>query len=184
MLGVGDRVLLCVFWVFTGTISLCVVVFFFQAEDGIRDIGVTGVQTCALPISRDPRPEGAPVALLEVENLQTYLYSRRGENHAVDGVSFTLDSGQSLGLVGESGSGKSMTALSILRLVPQPAARIVGGSVRFGGEDLLAKSEAEMQRLRGGEIAIILQDPLTSLNPLYSIGFQVGEAVRFHQHLS
>jgi peptide/nickel transport system ATP-binding protein len=124
------------------------------------------------------------VALLEVENLQTYLYSRRGENHAVDGVSFTLDSGQSLGLVGESGSGKSMTALSILRLVPQPAARIVGGSIRFGGEDLLAKSEAEMQRLRGSEIAIILQDPLTSLNPLYSIGFQVGEAVRFHQHLS
>jgi oligopeptide/dipeptide ABC transporter ATP-binding protein len=132
----------------------------------------------------DPRPEGAPVALLEVENLQTYLYSRRGENHAVDGVSFTLDSGQSLGLVGESGSGKSMTALSILRLVPQPAARIVGGSIRFGGEDLLAKSEAEMQRLRGSEIAIILQDPLTSLNPLFSIGFQVGEAVRFHQHLS
>jgi oligopeptide transport system ATP-binding protein len=124
------------------------------------------------------------VALLEVENLQTYLYSRRGENHAVDGVSFTLDSGQSLGLVGESGSGQSMTALSILRLVPQPAARIVGGSIRFGGEDLLAKSEAEMQRLRGSEIAIILQDPLTSLNPLYSIGFQVGEAVRFHQHLS
>src|SRR5919199_868307 len=124
------------------------------------------------------------MALLKVENLQTYLYSRRGVNRAVDGVSFTLDSGHSLGLVGESGSGKSMTALSILRLVPQPTGRIVGGSVRFGGEDLLQKSEAEMQRLRGGEISIILQDPLTSLNPLFNVGFQVGEAVALHQHLS
>jgi peptide/nickel transport system ATP-binding protein len=123
------------------------------------------------------------VALLEVEDLRTYLYGRRGVNRAVDGVSFTLDRGQSLGLVGESGSGKSMTAMSILRLVPQPAARIVGGSVRFKGEDLLAKSDAEMQRLRGAEISIILQDPLTSLNPLYTIGFQVGEAVGLHQHL-
>jgi peptide/nickel transport system ATP-binding protein len=124
------------------------------------------------------------VALLEVENLRTYLYGRRGVNRAVDGVSFSLDSGRSLGLVGESGSGKSMTALSVLRLVPQPVGRIVGGSVRFNGEALLAKSEAEMRRLRGGEISIILQDPLTSLNPLYSVGFQVGEAVGLHQHLS
>lgn len=123
------------------------------------------------------------MALLEVEDLRTYLYGRRGVNRAVDGVSFTLDRGQSLGLVGESGSGKSMTAMSILRLVPQPAAQIVGGSVRFKGEDLLAKSDAEMQRLRGAEISIILQDPLTSLNPLYTIGFQVGEAVGLHQHL-
>ncbi len=121
--------------------------------------------------------------LLEVENLRTYLYSRRGVNRAVDGVSFTLDAGQSLGLVGESGSGKSMTALSILRLAPQPAARIVGGSIRFAGEELLAKSEVEMQHLRGRDISIILQDPLTSLNPLYNVGFQVGEAVGLHQHL-
>jgi peptide/nickel transport system ATP-binding protein len=124
------------------------------------------------------------VALLEVDNLQTYLYSRRGVNRAVDGVSFTLDSGHSLGLVGESGSGKSMTALSILRLTPQPAAKIVGGSIRFAGEDLLAKTDDEMQHLRGAEISIILQDPLTSLNPLYNVGFQVGEAVGLHQHLS
>src|SRR5262249_49158095 len=100
------------------------------------------------------------------------------------GVSFSLDSGRSLGLVGESGSGKSMTALSILRLVPQPVGRIVGGSVRVNGEGLLPKPEAEMRRLRGGEISIILQDAVTSLNPLYTVGFQVGEAVGLHQHLS
>jgi peptide/nickel transport system ATP-binding protein len=123
------------------------------------------------------------VALLEVDNLQTYLYSRRGVNRAVDGVSFSLDVGHSLGLVGESGSGKSMTALSILRLTPQPAAQIVGGSIRFAGEDLLAKSDVEMQHLRGADISIILQDPLTSLNPLFNVGFQVGEAVGLHQHL-
>src|SRR5205823_10236007 len=112
------------------------------------------------------------------------LYTRRGVNRAVDGVSLSLDSGRSLGLVGESGSGKSMTALSILRLVPRPAGKIVGGTVRFNGQELQALSEPEMQRLRGGEISIILQDPLTSLNPLYSIGFQVGEAVGLHQGLS
>src|SRR5262249_15398401 len=92
--------------------------------------------------------------------------------------------GKSLGIVGESGSGKSMTALSILRLVPQPYARIVGGSIRFEGEELLAKSEREMRRIRGGSIAIILQDPIASLNPVFSIGFQIGESVRIHQHLS
>ncbi len=124
------------------------------------------------------------MALLEVDDLRTYLFTRRGVNRAVDGVSFTLDSGRSLGLVGESGSGKSMTALSILRLVPQPVGQIVGGRIRFDGADLLAKSEAEMQRLRGGAISIILQDPLTSLNPLYTVGFQVGEAVAQHQRLA
>ncbi len=122
--------------------------------------------------------------LLEVNDLRTYISTRRGLNKAVDGVSFSLDSGKTLGLVGESGSGKSMTALSILRLVPQPVGRIVGGSVRFNGEELLNKSEEEMRQLRGGEISIVLQDPLTSLNPLFSIGFQVGEAVGLHQGLS
>jgi oligopeptide/dipeptide ABC transporter ATP-binding protein len=124
------------------------------------------------------------VALLEVADLRTHLTSRRGVNRAVNGVSFTLDTGKSLGIVGESGSGKSMTALSILRLVPQPYARIVGGSIRFDGDDLLAKSEREMRRIRGGSIAIILQDPIASLNPVFSIGFQIGEAVRIHQRLS
>ena len=124
------------------------------------------------------------MALLEVADLRTHLTSRRGVNRAVDGVSFDLDTGKSLGIVGESGSGKSMTALSILRLVPQPYARIVGGSIRFDGEDLLAKSEREMRRIRGGSIAIILQDPIASLNPVFSIGFQIGESVRIHQRLS
>jgi peptide/nickel transport system ATP-binding protein len=124
------------------------------------------------------------VALIEVEDLRTYLYTRRGVNRAVDGVSFSLNAGQSLGLVGESGSGKSMTALSILRLVPQPIGRIVGGSIRFNGSELLQLSDAEMRHLRGRDISIILQDPLTSLNPLFTIGFQIGEAVGLHQKLS
>ncbi len=124
------------------------------------------------------------LALLEVEDLQTHIHSRRSTNRAVDGVSFKLDAGKSLGLVGESGSGKSMTVLSLLRLVPEPAAKIVGGHVRFDGEDLLAKSEKEMQAIRGGGIAIILQDPLTSLNPVFNVQYQVGESVHLHQLLS
>jgi len=124
------------------------------------------------------------VALLEVADLRTHLTSRRGVNRAVDGVSLKLDTGKSLGIVGESGSGKSMTALSILRLVPQPYAKIVGGSIRFDGEELLAKSERAMRRIRGASIAIILQDPIASLNPVFSIGYQIGESVRIHQHLS
>ncbi len=124
------------------------------------------------------------MALLEVDNLRTYIYTRRGVNRAVDGVSFHLDRGRSLGLVGESGSGKSMTVLSMLRLVPKPAARTIGGEIRFEREDLLTKSEKEMRRIRGGGIAIILQDPLTSLNPVFNVQYQVGESVRLHQHLS
>jgi peptide/nickel transport system ATP-binding protein len=124
------------------------------------------------------------VALLEVDNLRTYLYTRRGVNRAVDGVSFRLDRGRSLGLVGESGSGKSMTALSILRLTPKPAAKTIGGDIRFAGESLIRKSEKEMRHIRGGGIAIILQDPLTSLNPVFNVQYQVGESVKLHQHLS
>ena len=123
------------------------------------------------------------MALLEVEDLRTQLHSRRGINKAVNGVSFKLDTGKSLGLVGESGSGKSMTALSILRLVPQPYARIAGGAIRFEGHDLLEKSDREMRQIRGGSIAIILQDPMTSLNPVFSIGYQIAESVRIHQRL-
>ena len=121
------------------------------------------------------------MALLEVEGLQTHLTSRRGVNKAVDGVSLKLDTGRSLGVVGESGSGKSMTVLSILRLLPRPAASIVGGKIRFDGEDLLEKSEREMRKVRGGGIAIILQDPMTSLNPVFTIGYQIAEAIGLHQ---
>lgn len=124
------------------------------------------------------------MALLEVTDLRTHLTSRRGVNRAVNGVNFKLDTGKSLGIVGESGSGKSMMALSILRLVPQPHGKIVGGSIRFDGEDLLVKSEREMRRIRGGGIAIILQDPIASLNPVFSIGYQIAEPVQIHQHLT
>jgi oligopeptide/dipeptide ABC transporter ATP-binding protein len=101
----------------------------------------------------------------------------------VDGVSFTLHRGETLGLVGESGSGKSMTCLSILRLNPRPASRIVGGQVLFRGEDLLAKSESEMRRYRGRHLAMILQDPMTALNPVFTVGNQLAEPLRLHQRL-
>ena len=118
--------------------------------------------------------------LLEVENLHTHLVTKAGVVRAVDGVSFQLYAGETLGIVGESGSGKSMTALSILRVVPKPAARIVEGRVLLDGENLLDKTEEEMRRLRGRDIAMILQDPQTSLNPVFSIGNQILEALRIH----
>src|SRR5262252_6075812 len=122
-----------------------------------------------------------PLPLLSVEDLQTYFYTRRGVVKAVDGVSFTLNAGATLALVGESGSGKSVTCLSLVRLVPEPAGRIVEGKVLFAGEDLLRKSSTEMRRVRGKQIAMVLQDPMTSLNPALTIGGQVAEVVRLHQ---
>jgi len=119
--------------------------------------------------------DSAPV--LEVRNLHTHFFLRRGVVKAVDGVSFALRRGEVLGLVGESGCGKSLTALSILRLLPQAAARTIEGSVRLDGEDLLAKSPGEMRAVRGQRIAMILQDPQTSLNPVFSIGNQLHEAL-------
>jgi oligopeptide/dipeptide ABC transporter ATP-binding protein len=101
----------------------------------------------------------------------------------VDGVSFALDEGETLGLVGESGSGKSMTCLSIVRLAPRPAARIVGGQVLLDGDDLLTKSDAEMQRIRGRRVAMILQDPMSSLNPVFSIGMQMREPLAMYHGL-
>ncbi len=121
--------------------------------------------------------------LLQVENLQTHFMSRWGTAKAVDGVSFSVYPGETLGLVGESGCGKSVTCLSILRLVPEPAGKIVGGRVLWEGEDLLKKSEAEMRRIRGRCISMILQDPMTSLNPVFSIGDQVAEGIAIHQRL-
>jgi oligopeptide/dipeptide ABC transporter ATP-binding protein len=120
-------------------------------------------------------------AVLEVRDLHTYLFPRRGVVKAVDGVSFSLRQGESLGLVGESGCGKTMTALSVLRLVPRPAARIVQGEVLLEGEDLLRKSNREMRRVRGRKIAMILQDPQTSLNPVLTVGNQLIEAIAKHQ---
>jgi oligopeptide/dipeptide ABC transporter ATP-binding protein len=120
--------------------------------------------------------------LLEVEGLSTHYVSARGTRvtRAVDDVSFTLRDGETLGIVGESGSGKSTLALSLLCLLP-PAARNIGGAIRFEGEDLLTKSDAEMRHIRGKRIAMILQDPMASLNPLFTIGDQVGEPLRVHE---
>jgi peptide/nickel transport system ATP-binding protein len=122
-------------------------------------------------------------ALLEVRDLRTYIYTRRGVVKAVDGTTFAVRRGETLGIVGESGSGKSMTCLSILRLVPEPGGRIVGGEVRFDGEDLLAKSPEEMRQLRGARIAMILQDPMASLNPALTAGEQIAETLRLHRRL-
>jgi oligopeptide transport system ATP-binding protein len=120
--------------------------------------------------------------LLELDSVQTYLKLRRGTVRAVDGVSFTVDSGETLGIVGESGSGKSMTALSIMRLLPR-SGRIVGGKITFKGRVLSDLLEDEMEAIRGTEIAMIFQDPMTSLNPVFRTGWQVGEPLRIHQHV-
>src|SRR5258705_3766191 len=123
------------------------------------------------------------VHLLEVNNLQTHFPTRAGLVRAVDGVSFYLQRGELLGLVGESGCGKSMTALSIMRLISPPG-KIVGGEILFEGKDLLKFPEAEMRQLRGDDIAMIFQDPMTSLNPVFTVGEQIAEALRLHRKLS
>ena len=122
--------------------------------------------------------------VLDVQDLRTYFHTRSGLVKAVDGVSFSVSRGETLGIVGESGSGKSITALSIMRLLPQPAGRIAGGRVMLAGEDLLTKSEAEMQSIRGSRVSMILQDPMTSLDPLFTIGDQVAEPIRAHGRAS
>jgi oligopeptide/dipeptide ABC transporter ATP-binding protein len=120
--------------------------------------------------------------LLELKNLQTYFFTAQGTRivKAVDGVSLSLAAGETLGIVGESGSGKTVTSLSILRLLPS-AARIVGGEIVFAGENLVSKSEREMQQLRGSQLTMILQDPMMSLNPLFTIGEQIAEPLRVHR---
>ena len=115
--------------------------------------------------------------ILEVEDLHTYFFNRTNTVKAVDGVSFFLRQGETLGIVGESGCGKTMTALSLLRLVPQPAGKIISGSIRLNGDDILQKSEDEMRQIRGRHISMILQDPQTSLNPVFTIGNQLMEAL-------
>ena len=121
--------------------------------------------------------------LLEVKNLQTHFRTRAGIVRSVDGINFYLKRGELLGLVGESGCGKSVTALSVMRLVAPPG-QIVGGEILFEGENLLGASEARMREIRGNDIAMIFQDPMTSLNPVYTIGEQIAEALRLHRNLS
>src|SRR5262245_29294356 len=122
------------------------------------------------------------MALLEVKNLQTHFRTPDGVNRAVDGVSFHVNEGETLAVVGESGCGKSVTAMSILRLIPEPPARIAG-SISFQGKELLALSDREMRRIRGNDISMIFQEPMTSLNPVLTIGRQLGETLRLHQGL-
>lgn len=122
--------------------------------------------------------------LLNVDGLCTYFYTDEGIVYALDDVSFQVMQGETLGIVGESGSGKSVTALSIMRLIQTPPGRIVSGSIRLMGEEILGKSKKEMRKVRGGRIGMIFQEPMTSLNPVYTIGNQIVESIRLHQKCS
>src|SRR5512136_1963440 len=119
--------------------------------------------------------------ILEVIDLKTYFFTDEGIVKAVDGLNLTIGMGESVGLVGESGAGKSMTAFSILRLIPDPPGKIVSGRILLRGQDLLKLSEKEMRSIRGKKIAMIFQEPSTSMNPSFTIGSQIEEAIRFHQ---
>ncbi|HWX60066.1 ABC transporter ATP-binding protein [Bradyrhizobium sp.] len=125
-----------------------------------------------------------PEALLEIRDLKTHFRSDEGMVHAVDGVDLTIGRGETLCVVGESGSGKTVTALSVLKLIPMPPGRIVSGEILWRGKDLVALSAAEMNRVRAKDIAIVFQEPMTSLNPVYTIGDQLAEVIQLHQGLS
>ncbi|TME65425.1 MAG: ABC transporter ATP-binding protein, partial [Chloroflexi bacterium] len=118
--------------------------------------------------------------LLDVKDLHTQFFTRDGVVHAVDGVTFHLEAGETLGLVGESGCGKSVTALSLMRLIPQPPGRITEGSIVFDGQDVLKMDDDEVRGIRGNNIAMIFQDPMTSLNPVLTISRQISEALELH----
>jgi oligopeptide transport system ATP-binding protein len=124
------------------------------------------------------------MALLEVKDLTTIFSTQNGIINAVNGVSFHLGQGETLGIVGESGCGKSVTMLSVMRLIPQPPGKTVGGQVLYRGEDLLQLKEESMRKIRGNRIAMIFQDPMTSLNPVLTIGYQIGEALMLHMGMS
>ena len=124
------------------------------------------------------------MALLEVKGLKTHFQTEDGWLHAVDGVDLSIDAGETLGVVGESGCGKSVTAMSVLKLIPMPPGRIVAGQILWQGRDLVPMAADEMLRVRMKEIAIVFQEPMTSLNPVYTVGEQIGEALRLHEGLS
>ncbi|MFQ5892167.1 MAG: ABC transporter ATP-binding protein [Candidatus Methanofastidiosia archaeon] len=124
------------------------------------------------------------VNLIEIRGLKTYFYTEDGVVKAIDGIDLDIKEGETLGLVGESGSGKSVTALSILRLVPNPPGLIVDGEIYFRGKNLLEMTEKEMREIRGNKISMIFQDPMTSLNPVFTVGDQIAEAIILHQNLS
>jgi peptide/nickel transport system ATP-binding protein len=133
-------------------------------------------------VATDPVPERTPI--LAIDQLQVSLFTRRGVLPAVDGLSLNVAPGETVAIVGESGCGKSLAALAVMRLLPEPPAKIVGGAVRFMGRDLAVLSEREMQRVRGKDISMIFQDPMTSLNPVVTVGDQLIEAVRRHTEVS
>jgi oligopeptide transport system ATP-binding protein len=122
--------------------------------------------------------------ILEVTDLKTHFFTRDGVVKAVDGVSFSLEAGKTLGVVGESGSGKSVTALSIMRLIPEAQGRVVGGAIMFKGENILDMDAESVRKMRGDRIAMIFQDPMTSLNPVYRVGAQIGEPLRIHRGMN
>ena len=128
-----------------------------------------------------PQAETQTDVLLDVADLRTYFYLRHGILKAVDGVSFQLKPHETLAIVGESGCGKSMTALSLMRLIPEPPGKIVSGSVKLAGRDLIALDEPEMRRVRGKDISMIFQEPMTSLNPVMTVGNQIAEALLLHE---
>tara|TARA_Y100001934_G_scaffold282462_1_gene396297 strand:- start:5030 stop:6028 length:999 start_codon:yes stop_codon:yes gene_type:complete len=128
-----------------------------------------------VPVSQPP--------LLELDNVHVDFRTRDGTAHVLDGISFSLQAGETLGIVGESGCGKSMTALTIMGLVPTPPGRVAGGRVRLDGEDLIAAPESRMRAVRGNDISMVFQEPMTSLNPVYTVGEQIAETVRLHQGL-
>lgn len=122
--------------------------------------------------------------LLEIQGLEVRYFTGDGVVEAVNSIDLTVGRGENLGLVGETGAGKTTTALSVLRLLPDPPGKITGGSVRFDGEDLLQKTEKEMRAIRGGRISMIFQDPMTALNPVIRVGEQIAEVIRLHDHIS
>jgi peptide/nickel transport system ATP-binding protein len=144
----------------------------------------TGSETRPADYTPLTRPGHNAELVLEVEGLQTYLFTRLGVVKAVDDVSFAVRRGDTLAIVGESGCGKTMTALSLLRLVPSPPGRIVAGSIKIDGKDLVTLDEAEMRQIRGNEISMIFQEPMTSLNPVMTIGAQISETIRLHQDVT
>ncbi len=121
--------------------------------------------------------------LLDVRDLRTYFHTDAGDAKAVDGISFSIDAGKTLAIVGESGCGKTVTALSILQLIPQPPGEFVSGEIRFAGRDLLKLAPHELRAVRGGQVAMIFQEPATSLNPVFTVGSQIGEAIALHRKL-
>jgi peptide/nickel transport system ATP-binding protein len=151
------------------------------ASEMTHPTGAAGARAERVALAAKPQPAAAPI--LEIADLRTWFFTRDGIVRAVDGVSFAVAPGETLAIVGESGCGKSVTALSVLRLIASPPGRIVGGAIRFAGHDLLTFSDAAMRKVRGNEISMIFQEPMTSLNPVLTIGRQIAETLILHQRL-